>query len=61
MQPEDLKVSADGLHASFSLKVSYDKAGTFFPTARVYSERHGDASSVHTLIPNLAMVRIVTE
>lgn len=43
------------------MKVSYDKAGTYFPTARVYSERHGDASSVHTLIPNLAMVRIVTE
>lgn len=30
-------------------------------TARVCTERHGDASSVHTLIPNLAMVRIVAQ
>ena len=61
VQPEDLQMSADGLRASFSMSAAYDKAGTYFPTARVFSERHGDTSTPFTRIPNLAMVRVVVK
>ena len=62
--PVDLgaaKYSADGEHVEFDTTISYDKAGTYFPTVKVYSERKGDASTPYTRIANLGKVRVVVK
>ena len=63
--PVDLglaRYSADGEHVEFDTTVSYDRPGTYFPTVRVYSERHGRADvDSYVLIPNLSKVRIVVK
>jgi hypothetical protein len=51
--------SADRSWIEFDTKVSYDKAGIYFPTIKVYSERNGDNNTSYTRISNLAKVRIV--
>ena len=51
--------SADGSRVEFSTTLRFDRAGTFFPTCRVYAERHGDAQAILTAVPNLAKVRVV--
>ena len=51
--------SSDGEHVEFTTKFTFDKAGTFFPTCIVYSERNGDVDAVQTSVPNLAKVRVV--
>jgi hypothetical protein len=38
---------------------SYDRAGTYFVTARVHSHRTGDVSATSYRIPNLAQARVV--
>ena len=61
-QPVDLskaKFSADGSRVEFDTTVSYDNPGTYFPTVRITSERHGDAKTPYTAITNLGKVRIV--
>jgi hypothetical protein len=63
--PVDLglaRYSADGEHVEFDTTVSYERPGTYFPTVRVYSERHGRADvDSYVLIPNLSKVRIVVK
>lgn len=61
-QPVDLskaKFSADGSRVEFDTTVSYDNPGTYFPTVRITSERHGDAKTPYTAITNLGKVRVV--
>lgn len=61
-QPADLtqaRYSADGEHVEFEQTVSYDKAGTYFPTVKVYSERKGNVQTPYTVIANLGKVRVV--
>lgn len=61
-QPVDLtkaKFSADGSRVEFDTTVSYDNPGTYFPTVRITSERHGDVKTPYTAITNLGKVRIV--
>lgn len=63
-QPVDMskaKYSADGERVEFEQVVSYDKAGTYFPTVKVYSERKGDAKTSYTCIANLGKVRMVVK
>ncbi len=63
-QPVDMskaKYSADGERVEFEQVVSYDKAGTYFPTVKVYSERKGDAKTPYTCIANLGKVRVVVK
>ena len=63
-QPVDMskaKYSADGERVEFEQVVSYDKAGTYFPTVKVYSERKGDAKTSYTCIANLGKVRVVVK
>ena len=63
-QPVDMskaKYSADGERVEFEQVVSYDKAGTYFPTVKVYSERKGDAQTPYTCIANLGKVRVVVK
>jgi hypothetical protein len=45
--------------ATISTTHSFEKAGTYFVTIKVESERNGDASSPYARIPNLARVRVV--
>jgi hypothetical protein len=45
--------------ATISTTHSFAKAGTYFVTIKVESERNGDASSPYAHIPNLARVRVV--
>jgi hypothetical protein len=45
--------------ATISTTHSFAKAGTYFVTIKVESERNGDASSPYARIPNLARVRVV--
>lgn len=45
--------------ATISTTHSFAKAGTYFVTLKVESERNGDASSPYARIPNLARVRVV--
>lgn len=52
-------VSNGGAHMESDTEVSYDKAGTFFPTVKVFSERKGDRETPYTCIPNLGKMRIV--
>jgi hypothetical protein len=62
--PVDLsaaKYSADGGHVEFDTTVSYDRAGTYFPTVKVCSERKGDANTTYTRIANLGKVRVVVK
>ncbi len=40
---------------------SFAKAGTYFVTLRVASQRNGDTKTPYALIPNLARVRVVVE
>jgi len=63
-QPVDLKkavFSSDNSRIEFDTTVSYDKAGTYFPTVKVYSERNGDSNTSYTRIPNLGKVRVVVK
>lgn len=63
-QPADLtqaRYSADGEHVEFEQTVSYDKAGTYFPTVKIYSERKGNAQTPYTCIANLGKVRVVVK
>ena len=63
-QPVDMAqvtFSADGGKAEFDTKMSFSKAGTHFPTLRVYSQRDGNAKDKFTYIPNLARVRVVVK
>ena len=56
------KFGADGEHVEFDTPVSYSKAGTYFPTVKIYSERTGQAETAsYTRIPNLGKVRVVVE
>ncbi|WP_017934939.1 PKD domain-containing protein [Nocardioides sp. Iso805N] len=50
-----------GRDTALTLQAShvYDTSGTYFVTARVRSQRDGDASQVHRLITNVASARIV--
>lgn len=50
-----------GKDTALTLQTShvYDTPGTYFVTARVRSQRDGDASQVHRLITNVASARIV--
>ena len=60
--PVDLSQAAwsdDGEHVEFTTTLRFDQAGTFFPTCRVYAERHGDPNAVLTATHNLAKVRVV--
>lgn len=62
--PVDLskaKYSADGERVEFNQTVSYNKAGTYFPTVKILSERKGDALASYTAIPNLGKVRVVVK
>jgi hypothetical protein len=49
--------SADSV--TFETTHAYDAPGTYFATARVQSNREGDATNITRLIPNVASVRIV--
>lgn len=63
-QPVDLKkavFSSDNNRIEFDTNVSYDKPGVYFPTIKVYSERHGNANTTYTRIPNLGKVRVVVK
>lgn len=63
-QPADLtqaRYSADGEHVEFEQTVSYDKAGTYFPTVKIYSERKGNVQTPYTCIANLGKVRVVVK
>jgi hypothetical protein len=63
-QPVDLSnaiYSNDGERVEFDTTVSYDQPGTYFPTVKIYSERHGDAGTTYTRIANLGKVRIVVK
>ena len=51
--------SKDGEHLEFDTEVSFSEAGTYFPTVKVFSERHGDAQTPYTCIPNLGKMRVV--
>ncbi len=53
--------NTDGSKAEFDTTISYDKAGTYFPTVRVYSQRTGNNDDKYTYIPNLARVRVVVK
>ena len=53
--------SADGEHVEFDTTISYDKAGTYFPTVKVYAERNGDAETPYTRIANIGKVRVVVK
>ena len=57
----EAKVSADGEHMEFDTNLSYAQTGTYFPTLRVFTERHGDANADQTFIPNLGKVRVVVK
>lgn len=45
--------------ATVSTTHSFDKAGTYFVTIKVESQRNGDAASPYARIPNLARLRVV--
>lgn len=52
--------SADGARVTFSHKFTYDTPGTYFPTVKVWSQRHG-TTDPYTMIDNLDRVRIVVK
>lgn len=63
-QPVDLSqatYSADGSHVEFDTTITYNEAGTHFPTVLVYSERNGDVSASFTSISNIGKVRVVVK
>ncbi|MAT51085.1 MAG: hypothetical protein CMK32_07875 [Porticoccaceae bacterium] len=51
----------DGTSAQVNVSVehNYDKPGTYFATARVFSHREGDTGARRLLIPNVAQARVV--
>lgn len=51
--------AAPSTAATIATTHSFAKAGTYFVTIKVESERNGDASSPYARIPNLARVRVV--
>lgn len=53
--------SADGSRVEFDTMVSYNKAGTYFPTVLVYSERDGNAENIYANVRNLDKVRVVVK
>lgn len=54
-------VDKRGTRASIKATYTFNKAGTFFPTLRVASQRHGDAKTPFTKIQNLDRVRVVVQ
>lgn len=61
IHPENYETMQGGHRIRFSLPVAFDETGTYFPTVRVFSERNADPTSTFTLIPNLAMTRVVVQ
>ena len=53
------KALSPGSRVQLERTVAYDRPGTHFVTARVTSQRDGDAANVHTRVQNLARVRVV--
>lgn len=52
----------DGVHGAVSeLTHRFDQPGTYFVSARVTSQRNGDASDIFTQVKNLDRVRIIVE
>ena len=51
--------TTDAGQASVKLKHSWSKAGTWFPTLRVSSQRQGDAETPYTRIHNLGRARVI--
>jgi hypothetical protein len=47
--------------AKMKTTYTFKKAGTFFPTLRVASQRDGNAKTPFTLIRNLERVRVVVK
>jgi hypothetical protein len=54
---------SDKTGSSVTVKTTYtfSKPGTYFPTLRVASQRHGDARTPYTRIQNLDRVRVVVK
>ena len=55
------EVSGKDTSVQLSTSHSYDTPGTYFVTARVRSNRDGDATAVHRLIENVAAARVVAQ
>ena len=54
--------SADGARVTFETSISYDRAGVYFPTVKVYAERRGRAKTAsYVQIPNIDRVRVIVE
>ena len=52
----------NGIHGAVSELVHhYDEPGTYFISARVTSQRHGDAGDIFTQVKNLDRVRVIVE
>jgi hypothetical protein len=58
------KLITDSKNASrVTLRTTYTftKPGTYFPTLRVASQRHGDKTTPYALIKNLGRVRVIVK
>ncbi|MBE6204769.1 MAG: hypothetical protein E7136_05610 [Rikenellaceae bacterium] len=54
--------SADGARVTFETSISYDRAGVYFPTVKVYAERRGRAQTAsYVQIPNIDRVRVIVK
>jgi len=58
--PGKLSVGEDG-NAHVTLEHAYARAGTWFPTLRVASQREGDADTPYARVQNLGRVRVVVQ
>lgn len=52
------KFSADGNQIEFSISHSFEKAGTYFPSLRIATQREGDAQTSFATIQNIDRVRV---
>lgn len=55
----DERVDGSTSRVELSVKQAFERVGTHFATARVFSHRDGDVHAENCLIPNLAQARIV--
>ena len=56
------KTEENGIFGAVSELVHhYDAPGTYFVSARVTSQRHGDAGDIFTQVKNLDRVRVIVE
>ena len=56
-----ISTNKSGSHATLKTTYTFSKAGTYFTTLRIISQREGDAKTPYARIQNLERVRVVIE